>query len=339
MQEMPQGLKQKMQKQGYHFIGRHSAVKICEYTSKGLKGQTLCYKYTFYGIKSWQCVQGTPAMGCDLGCTFCWRLIPEEHGYKWNELNAVDQWDDPEDVVDGMIIEQKRIISGYKHTADTDLKKKRWEEANAPRHVALSLTGEPLFYPKMGKLLEAFHRRGISTFLVHNGTLPEALEKLDPLPTQLYISLQAPDEETYIKTVRPKVPGTWERFRRALKMLGTLKTRTVVRMTLVKGLNFCNPEGYAELIRLAMPNYVEVKGFSFIGSAREAQRGLSYESSIPNHEEIKEFAKRLAELTGYTMTAEHKPSRAVLLSRDEESKKNRIIDFTKIGAELTEAAQ
>lgn len=201
-----------------------------------------------------------------------------------------------------------------------------------PMHVALSLTGEPMFYPKMSALLAEFHRRGVSTFLVHNGTLPEALEKLTTLPTQLYISLQAPNEDLYIKTVRPKIPGTWERFRKALSTMKGLKTRTVLRMTLVKGLNMCDPEGYAELIGLAMPNYVEVKGFSFVGGAREEQRGLSL-NAMPNQDEIKEFAKRLAELTGYIVTSEHAPSHVILLSRDEESKRSRIIDFSKIGKE------
>lgn len=202
-----------------------------------------------------------------------------------------------------------------------------------PKHVALSLTGEPLFYPKMSALLAEFHKRGISTFLVHNGTLPEALEKLNPLPTQLYVSLQAPDETTYEKVVRSKIPNSWNRFLLALQTMKGLKTRTVLRMTLVKGLNMCNLEGYASLIKLAMPNYVEVKGFSFVGGAREEQRGLQM-SSMPYHEEIKEFAKGLALLTGYIVTAEHSPSRVVLLCRDEESKRKRIIDFTKVGKEV-----
>ena len=50
MTKMPEELKNKMKKQGYHFVGEHSAVKICEYTANGLRGETLCYKYTFYGI-------------------------------------------------------------------------------------------------------------------------------------------------------------------------------------------------------------------------------------------------------------------------------------------------
>ncbi|MDE1857020.1 MAG: 4-demethylwyosine synthase TYW1 [Candidatus Micrarchaeota archaeon] len=329
MKSIPEPLKQRMQKQGYHFVGQHSAVKTCEYTANGLRGKTLCYKYTFYGIRSWQCMQATPAIGCDLGCTFCWRLIPEEHGYRWNELNAVERWDDPVSIVEGMIKEQRAVVSGFKTDADTELKMRRWEEARQPRHVALSLTGEPMFYPRMGELIREFHKRGISTFLVHNGTLPEAMERLDPLPTQLYVSMQAPDEETFIRTVRPKIPGTWGRYRKALSVLGTLNTRTVLRMTLVKSLNMHNPEGYSELITLARPNYVEVKGFSFVGGARDPQRGLSIDT-VPTHGEVRDFARRLADLTGYIVTAEHAPSRIILLSRDEDSKRNRIIDFSRI---------
>ncbi len=326
---MPAVLKQRMEKQGYHFVGKHSAVKICEYTANGLRGGTLCYKYSFYGIRSWQCIQSTPAIGCDIGCKFCWRLIPEEIGINWNELNAVGEWDDPDAIVEGMVKEQRRIVSGYKAVADTDLKMKRWEEANSPRHVAISLTGEPTFYPKLSALIRSFHNRGISTFLVSNGTLPDAIRKLDPLPTQLYISLQAPDEESYIEVTRPKIKDTWKRFLESLSMLKTLNTRTVLRMTLIKELNMKNPDGYAKLIKLAGANYVEVKGFSFVGGARGESRGLSLQS-MPNHAEIKEFAAELAAKTGYIVTAEHMPSRIVLLSRDEDSKRNRIIDFSKI---------
>ncbi len=336
MSGVPEELKSKMQKQGYHFVGKHSAVKICEYTANGLRGGILCYKHSFYGIRSWQCMQATPAIGCNISCQFCWRIIPDEHGMKWNELNAVGEWDDPDFIIDNMIVEQRRIVSGYKSIADTELKLNRWKEANSPKHVALSLTGEPTFYPKMSKLIESFHRRGISTFLVTNGTLPEAIERLDPLPTQLYISMQAPDEETYMKVTRPKTKNTWQRFRKSLELMSRLKTRTVLRMTLIKGLNMHNPEGYAELIKLARPNYVEVKGFSFVGGSREPQRGLSLES-MPKHEEIKDFASKLAGLTGYIETAEHKPSRIVLLCRDQESKDSRIIDFDRIGKQYMEA--
>ncbi len=330
---VPAPLKQKMEKQGYHFVGRHSAVKICEYAANGLRAGTLCYKYSFYGIRSWQCLQSTPAIGCDLGCRFCWRVIPEELGIKWNELNAIGEWGDPEFIIEGMIKEQRRIVSGYKALADTELKKRRWAEANDPRHVAISLTGEPTFYPGLGRLIHGFHKRGISTFLVTNGTLPEAIESLDPLPTQLYISLQAPNEETYLAVTRPKIKDAWPRFLRSLSIMSRLKTRTALRMTLIKGLNMDDPEGYARLIKLANPDYVEVKGFSFVGGSREPGRGLNLDS-MPRHPEIKAFASSLASASGYIETAEHVPSRIVLLSRDAGASDSRLIDFSKIGSLL-----
>lgn len=330
MQGIPAGLKGRMKSQGYHFVGRHSSVKICEYTANALRGGTLCYKHSFYGIRSWQCIQATPAIGCNLACRFCWRIIPEEQGFKWNELNAT-QWDDPEEVVEGMIREQRNVVSGYRSIADTELKQRRWKEAREPRHVALSLTGEPTFYPKLGKLLEAFHKRGISTFLVSNGTLPEAIARLDPLPTQLYISMQAPDKGSYMKVVRPKTPDAWKRFTTSLKTMSALDTRRVLRMTLIKGLNMHNVKGYASLIRLANPDYVEVKGFSFVGSSREAQRGLSLDC-MPKHEEVSDFASVLARESNYLETAEHRTSRIVLLSRDRKSAERRIIDFDSVGS-------
>ena len=58
---------------------------------------------------------------------------------------------------------------------------------------------------------------------------------------------------------------------------------------------------------------------------------------MPKHEEIKDFASKLAGLTGYIETAEHRPSRIVLLCRDKESKDNRIIDFDSIGKQYMKA--
>ncbi|GIR07786.1 MAG: hypothetical protein CM15mP18_1150 [Methanobacteriota archaeon] len=38
-----------------------------------------------------------------------------------------------------------------------------------------------------------FHQHGMTTMLVTNGTLPKGLEKLGTLPTQLYVSVGAPN--------------------------------------------------------------------------------------------------------------------------------------------------
>ena len=93
---MPEELAGMMKKQGYHFVGKHSATKICNYAASGMKKSTrghTCYKHQFYGIRSWRCIQATPAIGCNLACSFCWRIIPEEAGFRWNEINAIREWD------------------------------------------------------------------------------------------------------------------------------------------------------------------------------------------------------------------------------------------------------
>ncbi len=324
---LPDGLAETMKKQGYHFVGRHSATKICGYTASSLKGGESCYKHQFYGITSHRCIQATPAIGCNLACSFCWRIIPEEEGYKWNELNALSRWDDPKEIVDGLIEEHKKIVSGYKGNEKVTLE--RWQESNNPAHVALSLTGEPLFYPKMNALLEEFHSRGISTFLVTNGTMVNALKNLKTMPTQLYVSIQAPNKEIYGKTVRPKnLAATWDNFNEFLKIFSGLPTRRVFRLTLVKGLNMSDPEGYAELIKTGKPHYVEVKGFVFVGGARSPERGLEFQQ-MPRKQEILDFAKQIAAGCGYMLADYHESSNVALLCVDEEAARNKLLHFAK----------
>jgi tRNA wybutosine-synthesizing protein 1 len=316
-----------MRKQGYHFVGRHSATKICAYASRSLKGGGTCYKHQFYGLRSWRCVQSTPVLGCNLACAFCWRTIPEEAGYRWNELNALGEWDSPESIADGLVAEHRKIVTGYKGNGKVDMK--RWEESNDPAHIALSLTGEPLFYPRIGELLEELHGRGLSTFLVTNGTMVEALGKLKVMPTQLYVSVQAPNAEVYAKTVRPKSSGsTWGNFLRFLELFASSDTRRTFRLTLVRGLNLTDAEGYARLIKIGKPHYVEVKGFVFVGGSRNPKRGLVFDQ-MPKKEEIIAFAKSIAKEAGYLFVDYHESSNVALLCADEEAERVRIINFQK----------
>jgi tRNA wybutosine-synthesizing protein 1 len=317
---LPNALALQLRKQQYHLVGEHSAVKRCKWLRESILGKRTCYKNTFYGIESWRCVQCSPIISCNLACRFCWRISPEDVGLNWNEMST-PEWDEPELLVDGFLREQTRIVSGYKGNAKVDMK--RWEEANKPAHVAISLVGEVTLYPYLSELIEQFHMRGMSTFVVTNGTLPDKLEKLRALPTQLYMSLEAPDEETYRRTCRPKTSGAWEGVNRTLELFPSFKTRKVLRLTLVNGLNMLNPEGYAKLVLKAEPDYVEPKSFVFVGGARY-NRGLEL-SDMPSHEEIKEFAGKLAEETGYIISGERADSRVVLLCRDEEAERKRFI--------------
>ena len=60
-------------KEGYRIIGTHSAVKLCRWTKNQMRGRGGCYKHTFYGITSYQCMEATPSLACANKCVFCWR--------------------------------------------------------------------------------------------------------------------------------------------------------------------------------------------------------------------------------------------------------------------------
>ncbi len=224
-------------------------------------------------------------------------------------------WDDPTTIINESIQAQKRILSGYK--AHPRLNKERYHEALKPKHVAISLAGEPSLYPRLGDLIHEFHKRGFTTFIVTNGTIPEALENLSEEPSQLYISVTAPDKSTYREVCRPQIAEAWEKLNQTLDLLSSFKCPTVLRLTLVRHLNLKNPEKYAKLIEKANPTYVEPKAYMFVGMSRLR---LSFDN-MPTYMEVKEFGNELSDLTGYKMIDESINSRVMLLSRLEKANK------------------
>jgi tRNA wybutosine-synthesizing protein 1 len=155
-----------------------------------------------------------------------------------------------------------------------------------------------------------------------------ALKRLTTLPTQLYVSIQAPNKENYEITVRSKTMYPWEKLQEFLEVFSTLNTRRVFRLTLIKGENMVDPQGYADLIAKGKPHYVEVKGFVFVGGARNEERKLAY-TKMPNKEEIMGFAKEIADRSGYIITDYHEHSKVALLSMNEDIANKRIINYEK----------
>ncbi|MEM3442390.1 MAG: 4-demethylwyosine synthase TYW1, partial [Candidatus Bathyarchaeia archaeon] len=245
-------------------------------------------------------------------CLFCWRAQSGDLHISWNEMK-LPSWDTPENIVEGSIKAQMEILSGYKGNPKTNLKK--FEEALTPRHAAISLTGEPTLYTYIGELIHAFHKRGFTTFLVSNGTVPSALANLSEEPTQLYISVCAPNEEVYRHVCRPQIPDAWARLNETLEFLPSFKCPTVIRITSVRGLNMRDVSGYAKLIDRANPTYVEVKAYMHVGFSTLR---LGYEN-MPTHRGIREFAGQIAKEVSYNFIDESSESRVVLLSRLEKA--------------------
>jgi tRNA wybutosine-synthesizing protein 1 len=219
------------------------------------------------------------------------------------------EWDLPEKIVEESINAQLRILSGYKGNPKTS--RLKYFEASTPKHVAISLTGEPALYGPLGELIRLYHRRGFTTFLVSNGTVPSALKELCEEPKQFYISVCAPDKKTYASVCRPQITGAWERLAETLSLLPSCRSPTVIRMTLVSGLNMRNIKGYARLVEKANPTYIETKAYMHVGYSR-SRLGVD---CMPSHRDVRAFSESLSKETGYALVDESVESRVVLLSR------------------------
>lgn len=297
-------------RQKYHLVGAHSAVKRCRWLYESIVHGRACYKQKFYGIRSHRCVQMTPSLYyCTMRCLFCWRIQPRDVNPAFKEPEPPDRWDSPEEIVDGAIRAQLRLLSGYKGNPKAD--KRRLREAFEPKHAAISLAGEPTLYPFLGELIREYHKRGFTTFLVTNGTNPRVLAQLEEEPTQLYVSLYATDAKGLARLCRPRIAGAWKRISETLGLLSSFNCPTVIRITLVRGFNMDDVEGYARVIGKAEPTYVEPKAYMHVGYSRKR---LGF-SNMPTHLEVRRFAFQLAERLGYNVLDESKESRVVLLSR------------------------
>jgi tRNA wybutosine-synthesizing protein 1 len=245
----------------------------------------------------------TPALQCNFNCLFCWRF----HGII--PFKEPKKWDAPERILDGCFKAQKELLSGFKGFSKVSIK--MFEEAIKPKHLAISLDGEPTFYPMLSELIEEATRRKLTTFLVTNGTMPQRLKNLEKEPTNLYISLCAPDKETYEKVNVPLISNGWEKINESLELMKSFNCTTVIRHTLVKNFNLEHPEKYAKLISKAEPDFIEPKAFFHVG---EAQKRLPRET-MPSMDDIRKFAQKLSEFTGYRIKDEDIASRVVLLAR------------------------
>jgi len=313
---------ERFEKQHYRVIGNHSAVKICGWTKDMIKKKGSCYKHKFYGIQSHRCLQMTTSISCANRCTFCWRDYKAPVSKDW-------QWeiDDPTEIIEGSIKAQKKLIEGFKGNPDasSELVKQSFE----PKHVALSLTGEPITYPRFNELCMEFHKREISTFVVTNGQYPEAIENLD-MVTQLYISVDAPNKEALKAVDKPLFSDYYERLKKSLIAMSKKPFRKAIRLTLIKDQNMIDLEGYKDLLLLGNPDFIEVKAYMWVGASRER---LSRDH-MPSMHEVRTFAIELAKLLpDYEIANEQEESWVVLLAKKTYNKKT-WIDYNKFFKDL-----
>ncbi len=144
----------------------------------------------------------------------------------------------------------------------------------------------------------------------------EKLGKLEKLPTNIYLSVEGWDKESYLDFCKPLEEGQDEKILESMDVLKRLKegkkTKTVLRITCVRGFNMDKVSEFKWIVEKMQPSYIECKGYMHVGQSRERMK----REAMPDHVEVKEFAERLAKLTGYQVKGEQKESWVVLLGKD-----------------------
>ena len=310
----------KQLKKAKYGVADHSTVGLCHWTKKSFKNEGTCYKHKFYGISTHSCMEFSPAgMYCENRCIYCWRPMEFYDSMEMKPQNVAE----PEEIMTKLMEERRKLIMG--HYGDPNQDKKKLDESLLPNHYAISLSGEPTMYPKLPELIKYLKSLEAtkSIFLVTNGQEPDMIQKLqdeNALPTQLYLSTNAADYQSFLKINRPRYDDSWERWNRTLKMLSTLDTRTVLRITLIRGYNDDKEmiPAFTSLLRQSNAHFVEIKSYMHIG--RSINR-LEH-SDMLEMDEVRSFANKLVqENSTFTVMDESEISRIVILQN-----KKRFVD-------------
>lgn len=295
---------EKLESSGYRFVGshNHAAAKICHWTKQSILDKGVCYKEKFYGIESHRCLQMAPAVpNCQQKCEFCWRDL------SYTQTQWEGEYDDPKTIIDEAVKAQNNLLCGF--FGNDKANKEKLEESKTPTNAAISLAGEPMLYPEIDELIAEFNRRNFTTFVVSNGQCVDKLKNLENEPYQLYLSLDAPTKKIYNDVCQPQISEGWDNLNQSLDTLASFNSRTCIRTTCVKGRNMTNPEKYAELIKKASPDFVEIKAYMCVGSSRHRLTP----DNMPTFNEVKSFAQKIGENCGKKIVNESEVSRVVLL--------------------------
>lgn len=295
---------EKLESSGYRFVGNHNhaAAKICHWTKQSILDKGVCYKEKFYGIESHRCLQMAPAVpNCQQKCEFCWRDL------SYTQTQWEGEYDDPKTIIDEAVKAQNNLLCGF--FGNDKANKEKLEESKTPTNAAISLAGEPMLYPEIDELIAEFNRRNFTTFVVSNGQCVDKLKNLENEPYQLYLSLDAPTKKIYNDVCQPQISEGWDNLNQSLDTLASFNSRTCIRTTCVKGRNMTNPEKYAELIKKAGPDFVEIKAYMCVGSSRHRLTP----DNMPTFDEVKSFAQKIGENCGKKIVNESEVSRVVLL--------------------------
>ena len=299
-------------KKAKYGVADHSTVELCHWTKKSFRNEGTCYKHKFYGISTHRCMEFSPAgMHCENRCVYCWRPMEFYDSLAMDTERVAE----PEDIMKKLMAERRKLIMG--HYGDPNQDKQKLDESLLPSHYAISLSGEPTMYPKLPELIKYLKslQETKSIFLVTNGQEPDMIQKLadeEALPTQLYLSTNAADQESFLKVNRPRYDDSWKRWNKTLDLLSSLDTRTVLRITLIKNWNDSKEmiPAFTEMFDKSNPHFIEIKSYMHIG--RSTNR-LEHENMLDMNE-VRSFASGVTQYSNrFSVMDESEISRIVIL--------------------------
>ena len=299
-------------KKAKYGVADHSTVELCHWTKKSFRNEGTCYKHKFYGISTHRCMEFSPAgMHCENRCVYCWRPMEFYDSLAMDPERVAE----PEEIMKKLMAERRKLIMG--HYGDPNQDKQKLDESLLPSHYAISLSGEPTMYPKLPKLIKYLKSLEAtkSIFLVTNGQEPDMIQRLadeDALPTQLYLSTNAADQESFLKVNRPRYDDSWKRWNKTLDLLSSLDTRTVLRITLIKNWNDSKEmiPAFTEMFDKSNPHFIEIKSYMHIG--RSTNR-LEHENMLDMNE-VRSFASGVTQYSNrFSVMDESEISRIVIL--------------------------
>jgi tRNA wybutosine-synthesizing protein 1 len=124
----------------------------------------------------------------------------------------------------------------------------------------------------------------------------------------------------FLQVNRPRHKDAWERWQDSLHFLSTVDTRTVLRMTIIRGYNYGaeNVEEFARVMSGGDPHFIEIKSYMHVGMSAER---LEWGDML-SMEEVRSYSGMLCEkMPAFSVMDESEVSKIVVLQN-----KKRFVD-------------
>ncbi len=182
----------------------------------------------------------------------------------------------------------------------------RWQEALDPKHVAISLSGEPTLYRQLPAAHRSLQREGLYNISREQRYKSRYACPLPPVPDVCLARCTGSGDLYCCMSPAGGLLGTGKR---EPCPAGNTTFRSADHPC--QGFNDFAPEKYAAILQDSGASFVEVKGYMYLGYSRNRL----VRENMPEHERVRSFAEKIAAACDYRIKDENILSRVVCLER------------------------